>query len=337
MQENTYILDILSNLGLAINEENNSEIIINFPIKFDKKNKKYSISKDYNTSTQPLGTFLSDFLNIEFDKENDFYDFFLKYSLSIIEYKKLKTIFVNGECDEENFKTFILDLQNNNLKQLSKLQEQIDKILDYCLINPNKVSAQFSPLERFLVLRLIDTHITLLDENKSYYYTINLVSDYPGETEKEIYNFLSDKKNNITTFDLILPTNLSAIIYKSLLSVFKEKIILKNCKNCGKYFITQNKIINYCSNIAPGETKKTCKSIGRKNSFTTSIENDPLLSLYYKLYHKKSAMKRRYPDIEKYVKDFNNYKKQGKIKLDKYKNNQIESSEFEKWLNKNNG
>lgn len=37
MEENTYILDILSGLGLALNEKNNSEIIINYPIIFDKK------------------------------------------------------------------------------------------------------------------------------------------------------------------------------------------------------------------------------------------------------------------------------------------------------------
>lgn len=37
MDENTYILDILSGLGLALNEKNNSEIIINYPIFFDKK------------------------------------------------------------------------------------------------------------------------------------------------------------------------------------------------------------------------------------------------------------------------------------------------------------
>ena len=37
MEENSYISDILSGLGLAINEQNNNEIIINYPIILDKK------------------------------------------------------------------------------------------------------------------------------------------------------------------------------------------------------------------------------------------------------------------------------------------------------------
>lgn len=37
MDENAYIQDIIAGLGLALNEKNNSEIIINYPIKFDKK------------------------------------------------------------------------------------------------------------------------------------------------------------------------------------------------------------------------------------------------------------------------------------------------------------
>lgn len=32
MEESSYISDILSGLGLAINEQNNNEIIINYPI-----------------------------------------------------------------------------------------------------------------------------------------------------------------------------------------------------------------------------------------------------------------------------------------------------------------
>ena len=37
MEENAYIAEILSGLGLAINEKKCSEIIVNYPIIFDKK------------------------------------------------------------------------------------------------------------------------------------------------------------------------------------------------------------------------------------------------------------------------------------------------------------
>ena len=47
MEENAYIADILSGLGLAINEKNNSEIVINYPINFNKKTMKFVIDANY--------------------------------------------------------------------------------------------------------------------------------------------------------------------------------------------------------------------------------------------------------------------------------------------------
>lgn len=50
MEGNAYILDILSGLGLAINEKNHSEIIVNYPINFDKKSMKFVLNCNYNIS-----------------------------------------------------------------------------------------------------------------------------------------------------------------------------------------------------------------------------------------------------------------------------------------------
>ena len=37
MSENDYFMDIIYHLGFAINDKNNSEIILNYPIKNEKK------------------------------------------------------------------------------------------------------------------------------------------------------------------------------------------------------------------------------------------------------------------------------------------------------------
>lgn len=54
MEENSYISDILSGLGLAINEQNN-EIIINYPIILDKKTMEFVLDFKYKITTQTLG------------------------------------------------------------------------------------------------------------------------------------------------------------------------------------------------------------------------------------------------------------------------------------------
>ena len=115
MEENSYISDILSGLGLAINEQNNNEIIINYPIILDKKTMEFVLDFKYKITTQTLGTFLSDFLNTDFEDYNEFYLFFLKYSLSLTEIDKLKKVFKNGKCSELNLKIFVTNLQNKNL------------------------------------------------------------------------------------------------------------------------------------------------------------------------------------------------------------------------------
>jgi hypothetical protein len=336
MEENTYILDILSGLGLAINEKNNTEIVINYPIIFNKKNMEFIIDFNYKTSLQPIGTFLADFLNANFEEYNDFLAFFLKYSLSLLDSKKIKSIFKDGHCSEHNFKEFILNLQNKNKTMCIKLQKQIDMILDYCLLTPNKTAKNYKPIERLYVLRRISPSLTVLNEHKDIYYSTNLFSSYPQKSEKQIYDFLSHKKNSVTEYDLLVPSNISSILYKSLCSILNYDVYLKICKNCSKYFIAYNKAYNYCQNIAPNETVKTCREIGRRTTFENSKDKDPILTFYYKTYSRKSMMKSRNPDIDKYTTEFNKFKENGKKKLIKYKDGKLSAEDFKTWIEKNN-
>jgi len=331
MQENQYITEILNGLGIAINIEQNNEIIVNYPIKFNKKNMEYVVENNYDIKVQNIGCLLADFLNIDFDNNDSFIDFFIKYSLSLIDYNSIRKIFINNKCSEEKFNEFISKHLEKNKYKYTKLQEQTDMILDYCLFNPNKKAAAFRPIERLYVLRRFDSTLTLLNENKSSHYSVNLFTSYPGETEKEIFEFLSKKKNTIIDYDLIIPYDLSGIIYKSLCNILKEQVYLKVCKNCNQYFIATNNKINYCDKLFEN-TKKTCKDIGRTKTFKNSQNSDEALKLYYKVYNRKSMMKSRNPDIEQYVKDFDKYKETGKIKVIKYKNGKITSEDFINWI-----
>lgn len=335
MDENAYISDILSGLGLAINEKNNSEIVINYPIIFNKKTMKFIIEDNYKITVQQLGSFLADFLNANFNEYNDFLNFFTKYSLSLLNYTKLKKVFKDGNCSKNDFQDFVLNLHIKSKNLLNKLQEQTDMILDYCLVNPNNKAKNYSPIERLYVLRRISPTLTLLNENKSAYYSTHLFSSYPGAIEKDIYNFLSKKNNQVIEYDLILPYDISSILYKSICSILKGNIYLKSCKNCSRYFIATNNTYSYCDNIAPSETIKTCRDIGRMYTFQNNNKNDSVLNLYYKIYSRKAMMKSRNPDISKYVNDFNKFKETGKKKVSQYKKNKLSAEDFKTWIKKN--
>ena len=290
MNENAYIQDILNVLGLAINEKNNSEITVNFPINFNKKNMKFKIENDYKVSIQPLGTFLSDFLNCDFTNDTDFFTFFIKYSTAIVEYSNLKSKFTNGYCDKDEFYKFFKIIYDKNKDKFIKLQEQVDMVLDYCLISPNKRALEFTPIQRFYVLKEFSPGLSILENRITSSINFILFSSYPGDTEEDIYKFLKCKNSFIENLDLTIPNNISDIIYKSLIAILSENVYLKTCKNCGKYFIAKAKNSDYCRNIVEG-TNKTCQDIGRSNVFKKSKENDPILSLYYKVYNRKASMK----------------------------------------------
>lgn len=167
--------------------------------------------------------------------------------------------------------------------------------------------------------------------------TFYKISNEPisNKSENEIYKILENKNKHVKKYCVYIPSSIESLIYFILCNIVENKLLLKICKNCSCYFLTNNSKVNYCNNIAPG-FDKTCREIGVITSFKNTIENDELLKKYYKIYSKKAMLSRRNPDIIEYQKDFENYKKFGKNKLFSYKTGKISSKDFKIWLEKKN-
>lgn len=68
----------------------------------------------------------------------------------------------------------------------------------------------------------------------------------------------------------------------------------RRCHNCGRYFLlTAGYNICYCANVAPGETKRTCRKVGahRKANHPTGL--GPAEKEYRKVYNRLKARKQR--------------------------------------------
>ena len=68
----------------------------------------------------------------------------------------------------------------------------------------------------------------------------------------------------------------------------------RRCHNCGRYFLlTKGYNTCYCNNIAPGETKRTCRKVGahRKANHPTGLS--PAGMEYRKVYNRLKARKQR--------------------------------------------
>lgn len=333
MIDNSYISSIFKSIGIMINEGTKQEIMYYFPLVYDEKKSVYEFKNSYSIVTQPLGTFFTDFLNTDFEIIDDFKDLFMKYPFIILgsDYKKYNS---DASFSEDEFKIFMQNTYSKKKSKLIRIQEQLDEILDYCIINPRKRKVEYTPLDRFLVLQSVHENFSLFRNNKMEVVTFYKVSNNTtaNKSEDELYKLLEDKNNKVEKYYTYIPENIESLIYYILSNIIENKLQLKVCKNCENYFVTSNSKINYCDNIAPGY-EQTCKEIGSTSSFKTNVENDELLKRYYKLYSKKAMMARRNPDIIEYTKDLNNYKKYGKNKLELYKTNKISAEDFNNWMN----
>ena len=119
-----------------------------------------------------------------------------------------------------------------------------------------------------------------------------------------------------------------AIEFKEFIS--DKRHIIKQCKNCGKYFIPENlRDIKYCNNIF--KDNKTCKELGKQISYKKSLKDDELLDMYRKRYLSLASSVSHY-GTEKAIEKFENYKKEGAIMKKKYLDKEISGKDLRKWI-----
>ncbi|MEG1478076.1 MAG: DUF6076 domain-containing protein [Clostridiales bacterium] len=76
------------------------------------------------------------------------------------------------------------------------------------------------------------------------------------------------------------------LIYFEIPQINKEKICIRKCKYCGKYFIlTHNRAVS-CTRIVEG-TGKTCRELGSNKLHTKQAQQQPELKLYYREYKRR--------------------------------------------------
>lgn len=334
MLKDEYLHNIITNLGIAISPKDNSEIIINSSIFYDKKNNFYTLSDEYNIFYQEYGKIIVDFQNTDFSDKEEFIKFFNKYSLFGLENKKINKLFVNGHCSQDIYNKYINKTFTKYKKLLTNYQKDISFILDYCIFKPDKKTSNLSPFERLCILEYTLNNPSLLQDNIMQTINLSTISDIDNAnySEDDLIEAISSKKNKAYSNTLYIPNDISSLLNFELTEIIKDNIILRICNYCSKYFIAPNRHITYCNNIAPGYTDKTCKQVARNNKYTESFKTDDALTLFAKVYNSKAYKASRYKDIIDYDLDYKHFKTIGRKKLKKYKNKEITKEEFITWI-----
>lgn len=148
--------------------------------------------------------------------------------------------------------------------------------------------------------------------------------------KKELFEsalaYVSSQKNT-TSFLQYEIDDLFQLLYLEIVSMVNANIMVRKCKNCGKYFVVSNRKIAYCDRIY--ESGKRCSSIGSTRSFQQKLKQEEALKIYtraYKTHHarvKKEKMSQN---------DFTTWCDEAKAKLEQVRSGKLNITDFQNWL-----
>lgn len=122
----------------------------------------------------------------------------------------------------------------------------------------------------------------------------------------------------------------------SFLTILLNNYKVKQCENCGKYFIAlQRSDEKYCNRISPQNIEKTCKQYAITENWKNNLQSDNCLLLYRQLYMRKQMQARRNPNDIHIQRQFEKWKTEAKYMRNKYAHGNISQKTFLNWLYNN--
>ena len=150
----------------------------------------------------------------------------------------------------------------------------------------------------------------------------------PTSSLSLMYEFVGDddQLSLLQCFDF---GTLPQYIYHETMKMISANLYIRECKNCGKYFVIYGeRILEYCNNVPSGETKP-CSVIGPLRRYGQKVKTDPILEIYTRAYKKYVARKRSGTITSAEFKDWT--VKSRKLRDKAYKEN-ISPEEFTTWM-----
>ena len=294
----------------------------------------------YFPYTENFGTMLMMFLNADFSNfEKAYKTFFYAYGFELLKeyvpYKELeenytsekkmldimKRVFEDSSYElieiQENFRKCVDQVYNlNGIKELEEASAN-SKFIANIIKHESDVYRYSSKIEVFL-----DSYAS---KDNDYH-----EESYKSLVEKLENDTLPIKKHNIYTSE-----KLSNILYVVLEQIVQApNLPIKQCQNCGKYFIPSSRQDEvYCE--FPDEKGKTCKEKGALETYKKNLENIPALLEYRRSYQKKIMIVSRNKDNKQLKKDFDKWKKEAQAKIKLFKQGKLEEEKLYNWMLEN--
>ena len=129
--------------------------------------------------------------------------------------------------------------------------------------------------------------------------------------------------------EVLYPQSMYDLIDFSLRKCVQEKIMMRPCKNCGKYFaLTVHGSTEYCSRVFDSRGR-TCKEVGAMRQYVQSHAQDELLKIYRREYKRRFAWIRAGKISQE---AFSAWSKEAQKEKEKCETGKISKDEFTQWL-----
>lgn len=317
---------------------------------FDESNKKkiivYQIYKKYQDTYSShitksefnIGEQLCDFLNTDFENPNSFKSLIKKYGINF--FLNLTDIkYSDFPVSTEEYENSLDILINDHKYVFSLFRQDLMLDIEYIFnMNNLKEIKDLTPLQRFQVMTNSDVSSKSLEKIDNDKVRINLsafeilrdYSNYPmrqDETQRIV------SKANVSSSYFIECTDIIQALLIELLEIAKLNIEIKKCRNCGKFFVPNNRSDEiYCSNIY--ENGKTCKEIGHFKVQQKLIQENDDLRIYRNVYQKLLLRTRRNPSNTKYAREFEFFKDDNNKWRENISKGKCTEKEYVDWLKK---
>ena len=120
----------------------------------------------------------------------------------------------------------------------------------------------------------------------------HLTFDFP--TQLSFEPAYSPTSGKMVLTERMVFEDLVSFLYVDLYKGMAAGNIPRRCRNCGRYFLAVGGYDTiYCSNVAPGEKKKTCRQVGAHRTEKIKNDSSPVQKEYKRAYNRLKARKQR--------------------------------------------
>ncbi len=319
-----------------IDKSNKTKMITYQSFKYNAKHKTYGFYNKYEKIK--LGVQLCDFLNTNFHSLESAKAFIDKYSIATI--ADLSNLPIYQYYDKSEYQDMIQNVLSSVANKLEKYKKAFIKDIKYIYnLNDLEELSNLSPAKRLHILKNSKkmSEVIKVYDSKNLKLSFNNFGDFTTlsiaeeEDAQEVAKILD--VDNLAPYCFTSTNIIQTFIIELVELTSIDNIEIKQCKNCGKYFVPDNRADEiYCSNIY--ENGKTCKEVGHFRTQQKLMKENDDLRIYRNVYQKLLLRTRRNPMNDEYEKEFQTFKQKNIELKEKVNNGELTQEQYMEWLNK---